>query len=62
MPCPMCEAAEEVIDDIDTDKLREFYMDHASEPYFCESSGVSMTFRNRDFGPSEVSELLASVV
>lgn len=61
MPCPMCEAAEEMIDEVDTDDLREFYMTRASEPYFCESSGVNMTFRERDFGASDVSELLKSI-
>lgn len=61
MPCPMCEAAEEMIDDVDTDDLREFYMTRASEPYFCESDGVNMTFRERDFGPESVRELLASI-
>lgn len=58
VPCAMCEAFENAIDNVDSDKLRAFYMDHASEPYICESSGVSMRFRERDFPDNVVASLL----
>jgi len=58
VPCPMCEAAENIIDDIDDGKLREFYMNHASEPYYSESSGVAVTFREREFSGFRLSELV----
>jgi hypothetical protein len=56
VPCPMCEAAENIIDD--SDKLCEFYMDHASEPYYSESSGVSIRFRESEFSGFRLSELV----
>jgi len=34
--------AQNLLDAIDIDIMREFYMEHANEPYICESSGVSM--------------------
>lgn len=54
----LSEAAADRLDDVDSDKLFEFYMEHASEPYYCESSGVSMTFRARDFDRQDVAKLL----
>lgn len=54
------ECAEEVLDDMDDEKLREFYVEHASEPYYSESSGVSMKFRERDFSRASVAGLLRS--
>lgn len=58
VPCGMCEAAENIVDEVDSDKLLAFYMDHASEPYYCESSGVTMTFRQRDFPNNVVASVL----
>jgi hypothetical protein len=34
------DAARNRLEDIDQDAAREFYMEHASEPYYSESSGV----------------------
>jgi hypothetical protein len=45
---------------MDDEKLREFYMGLASEPYYSESSGVSMKFRERDFSRASVAGLLRS--
>lgn len=56
----LSERAEEVLDDMDDDKLCEFYMEHASEPYYSESSGVSMEFREQDFCSASVVGLLRS--
>lgn len=38
--CKNFEITEEELDDLDDDKLREFYCDRANEAYFSEDSGV----------------------
>lgn len=52
------QAAADRLEDVDSDKLREFYWEHASEPYYTDSSGVTMTFRARDFDRQAVANLL----
>ena len=46
------------LEDVDSDKLFEFYWEHASEPYYTDSSGVTMSFRERDFSRQDVAKLL----
>jgi len=52
------QAAQDRLDDVDSDKLFEFYEDHASEPYYSDSSGVSVSFRKSDFCRDDVAKLL----
>jgi hypothetical protein len=52
------DAVESFLEDVDGSELLEFYFDHASEPYHCESSGVSMTFSSGNLNRHDVAEFL----
>lgn len=52
------EAAVYILEDADSDALREFFSDHAGEPYYSDSSGVCINVRSWRGSKSDIAAFL----